>query len=161
MASVWFFLWGGALIVIALLLIPTYTLIQAQVAVYETAAQTATENNANYEDTVAQLTKANEQAVLLVKEARVTPLSDYIDLFDELAGAQIDVTEIIVSRSESGVSPVVIVGEARNRQALADFRDTLLANPAIESVALPLSNLAKDQDIPFTLDVTMDNSVSL
>jgi len=38
---------------------------------------------------------------------------------------------------------------------LADFRAELLANPDIEKAFLPLSNLAQDKDLSFTVSITM------
>ena len=48
---------------------------------------------------------------------------------------------------------MMISGDATTRQALADFRDRLLRQPEISDVVLPISNLAKDRDIKFSISV--------
>ena len=59
-----------------------------------------------------------------------------------------------LSRDGESVREISISGTAASRQALADFRNRLREEDGVESVDLPISNLAKDRDIPFELTVT-------
>ena len=57
--------------------------------------------------------------------------------------------------------PVNITGTATDRQSLASFRDRMLAHPLISEVNLPISNLATDKDIQFSITVTMTNQTDV
>jgi hypothetical protein len=85
-----------------------------------------------------------------------------VSLFQTLEGNGINLNTINVSRGvNNSLGPVSISGRAVDRQALADFRDRLLAEDAIEVVDFPISNLAKDRDIDFSMTLTMSSKINL
>jgi hypothetical protein len=80
-----------------------------------------------------------------------------VGLFTSLQGADILITRLSLIQKDAKILPVSITGTATDRQALATFRDQMLAHPLITEVDLPISNLASDKDILFSLSVTMAN----
>lgn len=157
----WFILWSGTLIIGACILIPAYALITIQVGVYESSAKIAQESVESYDQVSQNLKTASEQAKLIVDSTSEPKIYMYIGLFERLQAPGIILTKIILSREEEGLSPVILDGTAIDRESLARFRDRLLTEPSINSVDLPIANLAKDKDIQFTLSVIMDNTVSI
>ena len=156
--STWLILWSVSLFASALILYPAYVLIGSQVAVYETSAKEASQKVASYENVSMSLVQASVQAKAIMDELSIPVFSDYIELFEGLQGTGIQINKIGLSRVDNGIAPVLLVGIADNRQSLASFRDRLLAEEQVVSVDLPISNLARDKDIQFSITVTLKNS---
>ncbi len=156
--SVWFTLWSGVLILGAMVLLPVYVLIGSQVSVYEESSAVASEKVAGYENVSVDLIKASEQARVALDVIETPLFSDYITLFDGLHDSDVQINTISVNRKSNTINPVVLTGMADNRHALASFRDRLLADSLVKLVDLPISNLASDKDIKFTITVTLSNN---
>lgn len=159
--TVWFVLWSVALIVAMTLLFPVYIFTSVQANVNAESARTAEESVASFASVSKELEKASLQARYAIEDNRSTRAHQYITLFNSLDGSGVAITSINFSKDTKGAKPVSISGLADNRESLAAFRDRLLAEDSVESVDLPISNLAKDKDIIFNLTVTMNNSVKL
>ena len=160
-ATAWLMLWTVALFVGASILLPAYVLVGSQISVYELSADEASEQVESYQEVRSALTAASEQARLVVDEAELPVMSKLIDVFEDEQGTDIEFTELQLSREGTDIAPVSISGVAADRQALASFRDRLLALEQVSTVDLPISNLASDRDIKFTLTVTLTNSTDV
>tara|TARA_B100000508_G_scaffold106241_1_gene84364 strand:- start:2831 stop:3373 length:543 start_codon:yes stop_codon:yes gene_type:complete len=155
--SVWAILWSLALIIGAAILLPPYVLISSQVSVYQESAAAASEKVENFKSVTVGLSRSNQEASMVMNMRHDTLLSDYIKLFENLEGSAIEITNITLNKNDSGIGPVSIIGVADDRQNLAAFRDRLLAEEQVEKVDLPISNLAQDRDIRFTITVDINN----
>lgn len=156
--SSWLIIWSVALFASASILYPAYVLIGSQVSANEVSADEASEKVASFENVSTSLERASLQARAIVNQLSTPVFSEYIKLFESLQGTGIQLKKIELSREDAGVAPVTLVGVANNRQSLASFRDRLLAEEEVVSVDLPISNLASDKDIQFTITVTLNNS---
>ncbi|MCA9354371.1 MAG: hypothetical protein KC877_02525 [Candidatus Kaiserbacteria bacterium] len=154
--SVWMTTWAFTLLLGAAIVLPAYVLISSQVSVYEESAAEASRKVENYESVSVALVQASQQARVIIDEAKYEPMSDLLALFEEMQGNDINLTTIILERSATaeGFEPVTLTGIAADRHSLASFRDRLLAVPEVDDVELPISNLAEDRDIRFTITVT-------
>jgi uncharacterized SAM-dependent methyltransferase len=153
--SVWFYSWAAALLGGVLIMLPAYVLIKSQVSVYEESAKNASEKVANFEDVSKGLTNSNQQADKLLSGFKQSQVSQRLQTLRSLEVNGIVLSEIFVSRIDEAYEPIKLTGSAEDRQALATFRDRLLALPDVASVDLPISNLAKDRDIQFSLTVVI------
>lgn len=151
----WFLVWAATFVVGIFLLVPVSVLINLQVTNLSGSAESASQKLATLKDVSKELSMANRQAKLAIENSHFEALSFYSQLFSALENSDISLTNINIDRGKTGLAPVKLSGQATNRQALAGFRDRLLALPEVQSVDLPLSNLAKDKDIQFALTVTM------
>jgi hypothetical protein len=154
-AVVWGVVWSMAVLVCILAFVPTYFLIGFQVVAYEDFALQAGENNADYKQVADELVQASEQARIIIEEARLPKISEYLLFVQTLQGIEVELTSVSVSRAETGLSPVVIQGVARDRRALKTFRDRLEADERVSRVELPLPNLAQDENLTFSLTVEL------
>jgi hypothetical protein len=153
--TVWFFLWSFALALGVFILVPSYVLINLQVKAYTDSAQTADEKNANFESVGKDLDRASKTASAISEHFAHSPLTDYVRLLRSFESSNISITQISIDRATGGVAPIKMTGIAEDRQSLATFRARMLEDEMIETVDLPISNLAKDRQIPFELTVTM------
>jgi hypothetical protein len=153
--TVWFFLWSFVLVLGVAVLAPTFVLINLQVKAYSDSAQTADEKNANFGNVASELERDSTIAATLSDHFSYPTMTEYLTLLKKFESVNITITELSLERTGDGVGPIKIVGVARDRQALATFRARMLEDQQIESVDFPISNLAKDKQIPFDLTVTM------
>lgn len=61
---------------------------------------------------------------------------------------------LFVERDSGGKSDIVVIGIASGREELLSFKKRLDREVLFESVMLPISNLASDQDIEFSINIT-------
>jgi len=156
--SVWFYVWASAFLLGAFVMIPVYVLVNLQVSSSSESAASANQKLASYEDVSDQLNNASLDAKALLDSGKYTPISTYTELFFGLENNDVTLSQISLARAKVGLGSVQISGSAATRQSLAAFRDSLLALPQVDSVDLPISNLAKDKNIQFALTVKLKNS---
>ena len=140
-------------------LLPVYVLISFQVDVYAQSANKVASRVAEYDISASALVNANSMAQKIVELREVDNFLAAAELMESLQGTGIMLEGFEFGRDKNGhLTPVQVTGEALTRQALADFRDTLLAQSSIAEVNLPISNLAKDKNIQFSLSVSFKKS---
>lgn len=155
--TVWAGLASIAAILIAVVMSPVYVLVDSQITAYIQSADIASQKIASFKSVSEELVLATQQAQLVISSSKEMQLSEIIYLFNSLEGEGIALDSVSVNRIPTGIEPVRISGNAVDRQSLADFRDRLLAEERVETVDFPISNLAKDRDITFTITVTLSN----
>lgn len=155
--AVWLLTWAVSLVIGASLLLPTYVLIGSQVDVFAESAALASEKVNSFENVSKTLVQSSQQASFILNESDLPEISAYVDLLKSLEGSDIIINKITVSRSGVDLRPIQVSGEANSRQALASFRDRLVAEEVVKEVDLPISNLAQDREILFSITVVLDN----
>ena len=156
LVSAWTILWAVALCMGALLMYPTYLLINGTSAAYEETAANVTERTEIFDDMVAELDKSNQEAKTIIRSTEQVKLSNLLVDVWSVNGLGVDISAVQLARGVNGLSPIVLTGEATNRQSLAAFRDRIEALTYVEGVDLPIENLAQNQDISFTITVTVN-----
>lgn len=154
--SVWMFLVGTGFLVVAALLLPTYVLIRSQIASLTETSSGVAEKVATYDSSVAELKRASEQAAILINAGTSSaPFSQYLALIKKSTGPEITIRSIDFSRATIASGAVVLTGESKTRQALASFRDALESEGTFTKVDLPISNLIKDRDVLFSMQMNI------
>jgi len=156
LGSAWAILWAAALLVGALLMYPTYLLISGTSAAYEQTAAGVIERTEAYDKMVAELDKSSLEAKTIVRTAEQIRLSEILLDIWSVNGQGVEIASVQLIRNAQGFAPIGLTGEAADRQALASFRDRLESLPYVEQVNLPIENLATNQDINFTITVTVN-----
>jgi hypothetical protein len=153
--SVWFIASTAAFIASICILVPAYVLITIQIGVNENVSQAASEKVAEFESVTKELAVANQKSKIILDNDSFSPISPYVAMVRAHESEEVRVSQISVVRSKDGFSPIAVSGEADSRQALASFRDQLLSEPDVSGVDLPISNLAKDKEIQFSLTISI------
>jgi hypothetical protein len=159
--SVWMIIVSVVLLAGAALLFPVYVYVHAHVAAKESAVTEASEKVNSFEDVSAALEQSSQLAKYALQESTLSSISEYVTLFESLQGSSIDIDSIEIQRAGRDVMPIKIFGVARDRKVLAEFRDKLLLQDDITEVDLPISNLASDKNIKFTITIKLSNDISL
>ena len=91
---------------------------------------------------------------MLARQNISTSFSKVIEDIESAKGEGIVIKSYSFNRKNTGISPIVVTGDAKTRAQLSAFRDALEMNPYFKTVTLPLSDLAKDSDIEFSITIT-------
>lgn len=154
-ASVWMFAATAALLVLLVLLVPLYYLISLQLGAVENSFVAATASGDSFTEVGQEITYTNELAHELNRVVSLPSASSYLNALEQLTKDEINLTTVNIDRENGLVKAVEVTGVATTRAALAAFRDRLETSDTFAEVELPLSNLAKDRAVPFSIKVTV------
>ncbi len=154
--SVWSLLWSVSLLLAASLLYPTYLLITGISAAHVDSIASVTERTEVYDMIVKDFSRSSQEAKLIISSNEEPSLSNLLQTMWLVNGQGVEITSVKLSRNATGVAPIGLTGEATDRQALASFRDRLDALAYVTDVNLPIGNLAENQDITFTISITVN-----
>jgi len=154
--SVWFALLGVASLTMAVLNVPVYILIQNQLQSYSSLYNDADAQNTSFEQIESGIVLANTTAVLLSNNLKSESIVPYINQIDNLANSKISIQSLKLIRSGVNLEEVQIQGVADDRESLVAFSDAIESAEDFTKADIPLSNLAKDKDIPFTIDAQLN-----
>lgn len=141
------------IIVAGLLLIPSYILTLSKESIAQEKQKSldqmaAQQNNAAL---LEEMRLINTELSLLASDDTVRLPSDTIARVVELKGGDIALQSFTYTKGDAGVE-LVVGGIAATRNALVSFVRTLRQEtPYFTSAELPVSNLAQDQDIDFSI----------
>ena len=159
--SVWILLITAACTMFGLLLIPSIVLIQSQLHVYDGAYQTANDQNNIYEQLEQDVRIANEVAQQLSSIETFPLFTTVISDLESVAKDRVTLSSVSFTRNEEDVvEQIQIVGTANSRSLLVQFRDALESHVSFDSAELPLSSLAKDKDVPFSITILVSSNIS-
>lgn len=153
--SVWFVLFGVAALTLAVLNAPIYLLIKNQLQTHSSLFSDANEQNTSYEKIEAEIVAANDNATLLISMRNSDAVVPYIMQIESLSNERITLKSFNVSRKGTAVSSVSLTGVAVDRASLVAFSRAIEDSEAFLEASIPLSNLAKDSDIPFTITAVL------
>lgn len=152
------YLLSGMALVAAGLTVPGIALMQtklASVAEHYTDSQVAEVSFTEAEQTIADINSFVDDVATMYNHE---PLVPFMQSVLALRTADITLASVRVTRDDAFVpEEVVVSGEALTRTSLQLFAAKLEALPVVESVALPIENLAKEREVPFLLTLTLVN----
>jgi Tfp pilus assembly protein PilN len=154
--TVWLALIMVGSLVGALLLLPSYVLIQGQVAAYEQQASRAASTIDNYESVSRELIAASRLAERVIKEANITSFVDVFQQLESHVDANIYISSLRAVRDDEVLKTIQITGRARSPEALAAYQDRLELDPLVAEARLPISDLTPTANNTFSVLVTLD-----
>jgi hypothetical protein len=155
--SVWVILLSVAGVIVGVLCMPSLVLVQSQLDAFGSAFQIAHTENDIHDELEAEVRVANSIARVLLSTEADPLFSSLIVSLNDVAGSDVVIRSINMVRTDQKVEEVHIMGVADSRTALVQFRDALEGQGTFTSAALPLSNLAKDKDVPFDMTIMVHN----
>jgi hypothetical protein len=152
--TVWIILVASACVMIATLYMPVYVLVKSQLDAFLQAYTQASVESESFKDSEQAVEKANDIAELLSAANKALPFSTVIFELEEVSKEHgVSITEFVLLRDKGKLQPIVLRGTADSRLDLTSFRDAVEAHDLFKSAELPLSNLAKDKDITFSITI--------
>jgi Tfp pilus assembly protein PilN len=149
---VWCGLIAFALIIVTVLLVPVYVLINSQIQAYAllySEASVQTDQIASFEKII---TESNGTAERLLAHIDETTVSDYIGGILSKTSTGVTVTQFSY---QSNTPTLSISGVADTRADLASFKTLLESSGTYERVELPISSLASERDIEYSMQLVL------
>lgn len=151
--TVWLCLIGLAVVIMVCLQAPTMVLVNAQLQAYSEKYSAAIDRSNEFEAAQESIAEANTLATLLVEESDPVRLTELRAILDELAGDDVEVTGFVFVTEADALAPITVRGIADTRSALALFAEAVEEHALFAQAELPISNLARDRDITFSITI--------
>jgi Tfp pilus assembly protein PilN len=139
------------------LLVPSLVLSSVKYSITQDKIQKLKESNAGKQKVQLEATvkQTNDQVrILSLKSANTIDLQTIVGAITKSAGGNIKLLGILYQQKDKG-DVFDIEGIAKNRQDLIAYRDGLQNMKEFSSVVLPVSDLVADQNISFTMKITV------
>lgn len=151
--SVLCILLGVSFLFTSALLLPTYFYLSFQAHALDISELDLSQDVMSFKELEDEINIANDISDVLNETPRYIEASRVIEEINTFAGEQIFVSNISIEKRDSQIIAVQVNGVADDRVSLVQFRDDAEANEFFSEVELPLSNLAQDRNIPFSLSL--------
>ena len=156
-ASVWALLLSGVAIVATILLVPTYVLLARQLDALALEVVGSDVESQSREYTAGQGELADALAFARILDTRpVGPTA--AEVLREIQKVQtyaVRVSGFSYTHTGTAVQGVEVRGVAATRTALADFAAALERDPLFARADIPVSDLAAEHDLPFTITIAL------
>lgn len=158
--AVWLFLFSGAFVILAVFLLPTHMALRSEIGFLEETVAAGVDRFSNYDISATELITASKRAQLLLENNATNSPSGLIAVLTQYAGANVVVNNYQFTKLDS-VPTITLAGLAVSRQDLARFRDSVSADSRFALVNLPISNLIKEKDLLFSMEITLATSTRI
>jgi len=106
------------------------------------------------EASLSLLSDANQKLALLTPQSKAISLERIIDTVVSSLPRGVTVTKFFYTYDSGKGGELSIAGKAETREDLLAFQSTLRGEPLFETVTLPISNLAADKDIAYSMAIS-------
>lgn len=151
--AVWLVLIGIGCIAVLILKLPTYITLRFELGAYADAHTRAEETIQASREAEDVIIGANQLVDVLAAQDTPIPFSEYIGVLDTIAGTDVKLNSMTFNQSKGVLSEIRVGGVARTRRALASFTNDVETHELFDEADLPISNLAKDSDITFSISI--------
>lgn len=156
LASVYIIAFATSVLLGLVLLLPSYFLVDVREATAENerASLINSDESSEREEINERLRLTKERLNALIEQDVRIPLYIVINELAEASGGDVTLSNFgYTRRFGEEDSAFTISGNAQTREGLLSFRSLLEANERITDVTLPVSSLAKDRDIDFSIEI--------
>lgn len=156
-ASMYGFILAGVFIAGTILMVPTYVLVSSQLNTVRPEDAQIDETKKIYDEALSHVQSANTTMAQLRSSVPNADISALITEIIRVAPPGITFHTFQVLREEALVKSVEVQGEATTRNALAALKNTLEASTLFETARIPISDLARENELPFVVTVTLSD----
>lgn len=151
--AVYCYLFSVVCILVGVALVPMYVLIGAQITDMEQEALEESGTKAIIEKADREVVAANGVLAQLMTEESTFSMSAAIDEIHLRAPGGILFKTFYIGEAKSGNTTIQVQGVAATREKLIQFKAALEESALFETVEVPISDLAKDVELPFALTI--------
>lgn len=157
-ATTYLFLLSATTIVVGTLFVPTMFYIWFQMDIYRSELSTD-EAATKLEMVEEEFTLANDVSDLLLEDESYRGFKEVYDNIFALTGEGVEVNNISATKNKGVIKTVSVSGKADDRNSLIAFRDRLNGHEYFDEAKLPISDLAQNKMIQFSIEVTTSDLV--
>lgn len=156
--TVWGFLFGGVAVALVVLLLPTYLLLHLQLVALLQQMDSTEGTEQSVRAAEAAIKEANTYITVLEETQDAVPVSDLFSIIVETAGDDISLSALAVV-DEVDAMQIRVQGVAKTRGALVAFQNSMQRLPQFDEVTVPVPDLAREVDAPFTMTVQVAEDI--
>ncbi len=148
-------LFSAVFILLSVSLIPTYVLLESETNILanETGRTSDVDTKLNHVET--EILMINNILTQVKSVGNETLPSSVIEAIQASAPAGVLLKNFSMNMSNGSIDSVQIQGVASTRESLVQFRTAVEALPLFGKAEIPLSDLAKDTNLPFGMVITL------
>lgn len=143
-------------LVATILLLPSYIVSNYNASVANDQYKMISEkiNSSEKNTTGLILIETKNKLTILAKDADGVFLSDIVENIIKTMPIGIKIRSFFYEKNTEGTGQILLLGEASGREPLLQFKKDLEKETVFLNVELPVSNLASDKDIKFSIKIT-------
>ena len=149
------FLFSAVLILLSAALIPTYVLVGAQIEVFEIEKEQSNSDTKALQEIDDEIGAVKEILAQLKRVPDNVLPSILISEIKNTAPNSIKFNNFSVQIENNVIETILIQGEAPTRETLAELKDSIEASEFFDKAEVPIADLARDADLPFSITVTL------
>ncbi len=149
------FLLAGVFFAGSVLLIPSYVLVQSQLKNERSQSEEVLVTKNEFKEIQTELEHAQDLLVYVKSGGDMLSASDLFETVVRTATPGITFKAFEMVPVEGVVNMVTVLGVAKNRTELAAFKNAVEDLPIFETATIPLADLAKEENLPFALTLTI------
>ena len=153
--SVWALLLAGAFFVTALLLAPSYVLVSSELKALKSNTAATNDSEEAYRAAEEKVLAANALVGQLDIPQPKVAISEILDTIERTQSPGITLRTYSIRREGRSINEFHLQGVADSREALANFKAELEREALFESADIPISDLARDENLPFVVTLTI------
>lgn len=154
------FLLGGVLVAGTVLMIPTYVLTGSQLEAVRSDNSENAEATQSFSRASDEIKTANAVMSQLKVNEESVAYSAIIEEIVRSAPSGITFNTFQIRPAEKESTDLTVQGLASTRNALATFKSALEVSPLFEKAEIPISDLARDTNLPFVVTITLKKSIT-
>ena len=149
------FMLAGVFAASTILMIPTYVLVSSQLNSVRPNDEHMEETKEAYGNALGNIQEANAVMAQLRGGMPNIEISTVIKEIVQVAPKGVVFKTFQAARAEGILKTVDIQGQATTRKTLAALKNALEASPLFESAIVPISDLARENNLPFVITITL------
>ncbi len=155
------FMFAGVFAAGAILMIPTYVLVSSQLNSVRPDDEHVEETKTAYTEALAHIQEANTVMAQLRGGMPNIEISKVIEEIVRVAPKGVVFSTFKATREGGVLKTVDVQGEAATRKTLAALKNALEASPLFETANIPISDLARENNLPFVITITLQKDLTL
>lgn len=146
-------LFSAVAILLTVALIPTYVLVHAQMRAFN-AEDAVNTGAADTPDIAEEINRTEAIVMELQKRPETTDTSVFVHAIEAAAPAGVSFRNFSFGSVKDAPAPIQVRGVAARREDLIALKQALEQNALFATALVPISDLAKERDLSFTITIT-------
>lgn len=154
--SLYAFLLAGVCVAGTALLIPTYVLTSSQITGAKDKSAEIEVTKQAFDLAFEEIKVANTLMAQLQKTKTTIPSTQIIEEIIRLAPEGLRFSSFGTTGEAGAFKTITVAGNASTRQVLVSFKTNVEASALFHEVVIPLSDLARETDLPFSVSIQLE-----
>ncbi len=153
--AVYCFLITGVCVFLSVALIPKYVLLDAQIKEVTSLVLQGNSTNSAVKNTEKEVSRTKTVLAQLKAEEKSFYISTAIDEIQQASSQGVVFKTFSIEGVKGEVKTIQVQGTAATREKLVQFKNKLEESALFENVEIPISDLARDVALPFSISIQL------